>query len=51
VLRLTLLSPQITNGILSGQQSDNIDVADLLKPFPVEWENQHTFFVVAAPSA
>jgi hypothetical protein len=36
--------------ILSGQQPDNIDVADLLKPFPVEWENQHTFFVVAAPS-
>jgi hypothetical protein len=40
VLRLTLLSPSITEAILSGRQPDQIELADLLKPFPVEWGAQ-----------
>jgi hypothetical protein len=44
VLRLTLLSPQITEAILSGQQPDGIELADLLTSFPVEWGGQGAHF-------
>jgi hypothetical protein len=44
VIRLTLLSPQITEAILPGQQPDHIEFADLLKPFPVEWGGQNAHF-------
>jgi hypothetical protein len=42
VLRLTLLSPTITETILSGRLSDEVSLAMLLKPFPVEWQTQET---------
>ena len=45
VLRLTLLSPSITEAILSGQQRGALELADLLKPFPIEWEKQEAFFL------
>jgi hypothetical protein len=44
VLRLTLLSPAITEAILSGRQPAHVELADLLKPFPVEWDKQDVFF-------
>jgi hypothetical protein len=44
VLRLTLLSPSITEAILSGRQRDGLELADLLKPFPVEWDQQLAHF-------
>jgi hypothetical protein len=44
VLRLTLLSSGITEAILSGQQPDCLELADLLKPFPIEWDEQEAFF-------
>ena len=44
VLRLTLLSPAITEAILSGQQQAGLELADLLKPFPIEWDKQQAFF-------
>jgi hypothetical protein len=40
VLRLTLLSPELTEAILNGQQPDGMDLARLLKPIPAEWEKQ-----------
>ena len=40
VLRLTLLSPGITEAALSGRLPDSVDLAKLLKPFPVEWDKQ-----------
>ncbi len=40
VLRLTLLSPEIVEMVLEGRQSPEMKLADLLKPFPVEW-NAH----------
>lgn len=45
VLRLTLLSPKITEAILTGRLSDTIDLAKLLKPFPIEWERQEAVFL------
>jgi hypothetical protein len=43
VLRMTLLSPKVTEAIMSG--SDEIDLAQLLKPFPSEWEKQEAVFL------
>jgi hypothetical protein len=38
VLRMTLLSPKVTEAIMSG--SDEVNLAQLLKPLPSEWERQ-----------
>jgi hypothetical protein len=40
VLRLTLLSPSIIEGILEGLQPTNLELDDLLKQFPVAWDQQ-----------
>jgi hypothetical protein len=45
VLRLTLLSPKVTEAILSGRLPDTVDLAKLLKPFPLEWERQEASFL------
>lgn len=52
VLRLTLLSPKIAEAVLSGRLPDTVDLAKLLKPFPLEWEQQEALFLrrEAAPS-
>jgi len=48
VLRLTLLAPDIVEGILDGRQGPEVTLARLLAPLPVEWEEQrssyHTVF-------
>ncbi len=46
VLRLTLLSPLITEAILSGRLPDGLDLAKLLKPFPLEWDRQEAIFLI-----
>ena len=40
ILRLTLLSPTIIEGILEGRQSPTLELDDLLRQFPVEWDQQ-----------
>jgi hypothetical protein len=40
VLRLTLLSPALTEAILNGSQSERLELARLLKSIPVEWDKQ-----------
>ena len=50
VLRLTLLSPAITEAILNGHQPDGLDLAKLLKSLPVEWEQQRRLFSMEGPS-
>ncbi|WJR78730.1 hypothetical protein [Bradyrhizobium sp. NP1] len=45
VLRLTLLSPTISEAILLGRLPDGLDLAKLLKPFPVEWQKQEALFL------
>jgi hypothetical protein len=42
VLRLTLLAPDIVERILDGRQAPQL--AQLMKPFPVEWERQRERF-------
>jgi hypothetical protein len=48
VLRLTLLSPALTEAILNGQQPEDLDLARLLKATPIEWDKQAAAFRVAA---
>jgi hypothetical protein len=40
VLRLTLLAPDIVEGIVAGQQSSTLQLDDLLQPLPIEWPKQ-----------
>jgi hypothetical protein len=40
ILRLTLLAPDIVEALLDGRQPANLQLADLLKAFPAEWERQ-----------
>lgn len=44
VLRLTLLSPALTEAILNGRQPGDLDLARLLKSMPIEWDKQATTF-------
>jgi hypothetical protein len=47
VLRLTLLSPRLTEAILNGRQPQDMDLAQLLKSLPIEWDKQEALFQVA----
>ena len=51
ILRLTLLSPAITEAILSGRQAPGLELADLLKSFPIEWAEQSAFFQIGTHKA
>lgn len=44
ILRLTLLSPDITEAILNGRHPEAFQLADLLTPFPNEWGRQRILF-------
>jgi hypothetical protein len=43
ILRLTLLAPDIVEKILDGWRPPNLQLALLLKPFPIEWGKQRAF--------
>jgi hypothetical protein len=40
VMRLTLLSPSIIEAILEGRQPAHLELDDLIKQFPVAWDQQ-----------
>ncbi|WP_431266858.1 hypothetical protein [Dankookia sp. P2] len=40
LLRLTLLAPEVVQGILDGKQPAGMTLPSLLEPLPVEWEAQ-----------
>lgn len=40
ILRLTLVAPDIVEAILDGRQPAGLTLPVLLRPFPVEWEEQ-----------
>ena len=40
ILRLTLLAPEIVEAILDGRQTAEMTLARLMRPFPVEWQEQ-----------
>jgi hypothetical protein len=50
VLRLTLLAPEIVEAILDGSQPNEITLAVLMRPFPVEWHAQVKAFAGDEPS-
>ncbi len=46
VLRLTLLAPEIVEGILDGRQGPEVTLAGLLESFPSEWGAQVKFLTM-----
>jgi len=44
ILRLTLLAPDVVDAILDGRQGPEITLANLLDPFPLDWEEQRLCF-------
>jgi len=42
--RLTRLAPGLVEAILDGRQPGELQVDDLLRGFPLEWEGQHLLF-------
>ena len=40
VLRLTLLAPELVEGIMDGAQPEEVTLPALMKGFPMEWERQ-----------
>jgi hypothetical protein len=42
VLRMTLLAPDIVEGILAGRQPEGLTMARAMRPFPLEWRHQTT---------
>jgi hypothetical protein len=45
VLRLTLLSPKIMEAILEGKQPATLQLDELLKQFPIDWDRQLGSFI------
>ena len=48
ILRLTLLAPDLIEAILDGQQPAGLGLPALLRPFPIEWDQQRTGWLVIA---
>jgi hypothetical protein len=42
ILRLTLISPDIIEAIVSGSQPSTLQLDDLLRPLPAAWSRQHS---------
>ena len=38
VLRLTLLAPALVEALVQGRWSSTMTLHDLMKPFPIEWD-------------
>ena len=47
ILRLTLLAPDIIEGILTGRQPSTLQLDELLKPLPVAWNGQRSTLRIA----
>jgi len=51
VLRLTLLAPDIVEATLDGRQPSTLELKDLLKPFPLEWQAQRKLWGLSLGAA
>ncbi len=49
ILRLTLLAPDIIEMILDGRHPTDLTMAALMKPFPVEWQEQKRLLGLGCP--
>jgi hypothetical protein len=47
---LTLLTPDIVEAVLNGQQPVGLQLAGLMKRFPVEWHAQRSTFKLGPSS-
>jgi hypothetical protein len=45
VLRITLLAPEIIEAIVTGQQPSTLQVDDLMKPLPAQWQQQKSILL------
>jgi len=45
LLRLTLLSPEIVDSILSGNHSPAVTLVKLMDPFPLDWDQQFSLWL------
>lgn len=43
ILRLTLLAPDIVEAIFDGRQPSELALPRLMKPFPVDWDEQRRY--------
>jgi hypothetical protein len=50
ILRLTLLAPDIIEAILDGRVPKGLSLADLMEPFPMEWDQQRVRFGFVKPT-
>ena len=44
VLRMTLLAPETVEAIVEGRQGETVTLAQVMEPFPIEWEAQQQHF-------
>ena len=51
ILRLTLLSPDIVEAIVTGRQPSTLQVDDLLRPLPCLWQQQKLILSWQQPTA
>jgi hypothetical protein len=51
ILRLTLLSPDIVEAIVTGRQPGTLQVDDLLRPLPSLWQQQKSILGWQQPTA
>lgn len=51
LLRLTLLAPDLVQGVLDGRQPDGFTLPSLMEPFPVEWSVQRELLNFGGTSA
>jgi hypothetical protein len=42
LMRLPLLSPEIVDSIMDGRQPADVSLANLMDPFPLDWNEQRT---------
>jgi hypothetical protein len=47
LVRLSLLAPAIVEAIVHGRQSAEITLAALMRPFPINWDEQRAHALVA----
>jgi hypothetical protein len=50
-IRLAFLAPDIVEAILNGTQPSTLQLADLERPFPIDWEAQRTVLGFRSNSA
>jgi hypothetical protein len=44
MLMLTLLAPDIVDSILAGRQPEKVNISELKRAFPIEWDKQRVHF-------